>query len=68
MPRKEGQKNLSITMSEDELAFVHEVAKDRGHIVTADYVRELIERDIKAHGKEFNFTVNRGGDRRTKPK
>lgn len=54
-------------MSEDELTFVHEVAKERGHIVTADYVRELIERDVKAHGKEFNFTVDRGGDRRTKP-
>lgn len=64
MPRKVGQTALSIPMSHDEIASVHNTAKRRGYAVTADYVRALLERDIQSDNQEFRFEVDRGGDRR----
>lgn len=63
MPRKEGQKALSVPMSETELEHVHKLAKARKYTITADYVRSLIEQDAIAQGKAFKFSVNRGGYR-----
>ncbi len=65
MPRVTGQTALSIPMSHEEVLVVHAAAKRRGYVVTADYVRALLEHDIQSDSSEFRFEVNRGGDRRS---
>lgn len=63
MPRKEGKKAVHISVTESELERVNQAAKQRGFKVTADYLRDLIEKDMAAHGEDFKFEVNRGGYR-----
>lgn len=66
MPRKDGMTPIHILVSEENRARINAFATKKGHKVTADYIRNLIEADMKADGEEIDLSVDRGGWRRGK--
>jgi hypothetical protein len=65
MPRKTDSAQLVIHLaSESERELVHKQAKKRGYKITADYLRDLISRDMTEAGDPHKFDVDRGGNRR----
>ena len=66
MPRKDGMTPIHILVSEENRSRINAFATKKGHKVTADYIRKLIESDMQADGEEINLSVDRGGWRRGK--
>lgn len=54
---------LPIYVPKEARDKIHEVAKASGYPITADYVRHLIERDMRERGVHVSLEVDRGGDR-----
>lgn len=63
MARKEGMKPIHILVTEENRELISAHAGQRGFKVTADYIRLLIQEDMKAHGAEIDLGVDRGGYR-----
>ena len=66
MARKDGMTPIHILVSEENRARINAFAARKGHKVTADYIRKLIESDMRADGEDINLAVDRGGWRRGK--
>lgn len=66
MARKDEMKPLHILVSESNRTRINKYALSKGFKVTADYIRELIERDMQANGEDINLSVDRGGYRERK--
>lgn len=43
-------------------------AKNKGYPVTSDYIRTLIEADMKTQCEDIDLSVDRGGDRYNRTK
>jgi hypothetical protein len=61
MPRKEGMKPIHILVSDENRSRINAFANKKGHKVTADYIRNLIEADMRASGEDIDLSVDRGG-------
>lgn len=61
MPRKEGTKHLQVYMIGEAIEAITEHAKQLGYKTMTDYLRALIEEDMKKHGKTIEFGIERGG-------
>lgn len=57
---------LHISVPKGKREQITDYAKKRGYPVYADYIRELIERDMRKHKEAIDLDVDRGGDRREK--
>lgn len=57
---------IYILVSEENRSRINAFAAKKGHKVTADYIRNLIESDMRADGEDINLSVDRGGWRRGK--
>jgi hypothetical protein len=66
MPRKDGMTPIHILVNEENRSRINAFAAKKGHKVTADYIRSLIEADMKADGEDIDLSVDRGGWRRGK--
>lgn len=56
-------KMVGIKVSEEARAALTDLARERGYKFVSDYVRALLEADAKAHGKDIDLSVDRGGYR-----
>lgn len=64
MPRKSGMAPIHILVSEDQREEIAQFADEQGFKVVADYIRGLIEQDMRAHGRKVDLKVDRGGNRK----
>ena len=58
--RKEDMKPIHILVREGEREVISEFATSKGYKTAADYIRELIEKDMRSEGREIDLTVKRG--------
>lgn len=63
MARKIGMKPIHILVTEENREHINAYAAQRGFKVTADFIRHLIEVDMKENGEVINLEVDRGGKR-----
>jgi hypothetical protein len=64
MPRDPDMKPIHILVSEENRDRINKFAKGKRRFkTTADYIRSLIESDMRANGAEIDLTVDRGGYR-----
>jgi hypothetical protein len=63
MPRKADASSITLLMSAENRDKINAFAAEQGFKVTADYIRGLIEADMKAKGAEIDLAVDRGGYR-----
>ena len=56
---------LHISVPKGKREQITDHAKKRGYLIYADYIRELIERDMRKHHEPIDLEVDRGGDRRS---
>lgn len=68
MPRKKGMVPLHILVTEHDREMIKQQAEARGFKITADYIRHLIESDMKSNGLDVDLGVDRGGYRRSENK
>ena len=66
MPRKEGVKYLPITLSDSAQEHLKTFAATQGFNSAADYVRSLIEADMKSKGDPIDFGITKWGEGRKK--
>jgi hypothetical protein len=66
MPRKEGVKYLPITLADEAQEQVKSVAAAAGFKSAADYVRDLIKRDMTNRGVPFDDGITQWGKGRKK--
>lgn len=68
MPRKDGMKPIHILVSGEQRDQIAAFADKQGFKVTSDYIRSLIQKDMKDNGEAIDLSVDRGGHRtKTKP-
>lgn len=60
MGRATDLKHISIYLTDEAKRIIAHHARKLDYIVTTDYIRDLIERDLKAHGTHINLEVKRG--------
>jgi len=63
MPRKEDMTSVSVVMSFENREKLNTFASQQGFKVTSDYIRGLIEADMRAKGTDIDLSVDRGGYR-----
>jgi hypothetical protein len=68
MPRAEGVKYLPITLADEAQEQVKSVAAAAGYKSAADYVRDLIKRDMSERGIPFDDGITKWGHGRSKKK
>jgi predicted ATPase with chaperone activity len=66
MPRKEGVKYLPITLADEAQEQVKSVATAAGYKSAADYVRDLIKKDMTDRGIAFDDGITQWGKGRKK--
>lgn len=66
MPRKEGVKSIDIPIGESAREVVKEAAGAAGYRSMADYVRDLIRRDVESRGLSFDDGLTEWGKGRKK--
>lgn len=66
MPRKEGIGSIDIPIAGDARDVVKQVAAAAGYKSMADYVRDLIRRDIESRGHSFDDGLSEWGRGRKK--
>jgi len=66
MARKEGMESMHILVSEAGKEKIKAAAKRRGSRSYADYIRDLIKRDMLIHHEEPPEDVEWGGNRQPK--
>lgn len=66
MPRKEGIGSIDIPIAGDAREVIKQVAADAGYKSMADYVRDLIRRDVEARGQSFDDGLSEWGRGRKK--
>lgn len=66
MPRKEGIKSIDIPIGESAREMVKEVAGGAGYKSMADYIRDLIRRDVESRGLSFDDGLTEWGKGRKK--
>ena len=63
MPRKPNMTSIALLMTFENRDKINTFAANQGFNVTADYIRNLIEADMKAKGADIDLSVDRGGYR-----
>ncbi|GEM_PF-2773790 len=63
MSRNQDMTTVSIAMSADNRDLMGEYAVSKGYKIISDYVRSLIEADMRANGVKIDLSVDRGGYR-----
>lgn len=63
MPRNSDMTTVSIAMSVENRDILGEYAAQKGYRIVSDYLRSLIEADMKANGVKIDLSVDRGGYR-----
>jgi hypothetical protein len=63
MPRNPDMTTVSIAMSIENRDVLGEYAAQKGYRIVSDYLRSLIEADMRANGVKIDLTVDRGGYR-----
>ena len=63
MPRKADASSITLLISSENREKINAFAASQGFKVTADYLRSLIESDMKAKGVDINLSPDRGGYR-----
>jgi hypothetical protein len=63
MPRNQDMTTVSIAMSVDNRDLMGEYAAMKGYRIISDYIRSLIEADMRANGVKIDLSVDRGGYR-----
>lgn len=63
MPRNPDMTTVSIAMSIENRDVLGEYVAQKGYKVISDYLRSLIEADMRANGVKIDLTVDRGGYR-----
>lgn len=64
MPRKEGMKPIHILVQDEQRQKINAFAAKRGFKMTSDYIRSLIQKDMRDLGEDIELNdVDRGGYR-----
>jgi hypothetical protein len=63
MPRKEGTSSITLLLSPENRERINAFAEEQGFKITADYLRSLIEADMRSKGVDINLSPDRGGYR-----
>ena len=63
MPKKASTTAIALLMSFENRERINAFAASQGYKVTSDYIRNLIETDMKAKGADIDLSVDRGGYR-----
>lgn len=63
MPRKADASSITLLISSENREKINAFAASQGFKITADYLRSVIEADMKAKGAEIDLSVDRGGYR-----
>jgi Arc/MetJ-type ribon-helix-helix transcriptional regulator len=66
---KQARRNICVNMTRTQHEDVHALAQAQGFLSISDYVRSLLERDARAHGKTLKLKerYSRARPRRDKP-
>jgi hypothetical protein len=63
MPKKASTTAIALLMSFENREKIGVFAASQGYKVTSDYIRNLIEADMKAKGVDIDLSPDRGGYR-----
>ena len=63
MARKADMTSIALLMTFSNREKINAFAAENGYPITADYIRGLIEADMRAKGTEIDLSVDRGGYR-----
>jgi len=63
MPRTPGTTSVCVVVSDENRDMIAEFAMQKGFKIISDYIRGLIEADMRANGVKIDLTVDRGGYR-----
>lgn len=63
MPRTPGTTSVCIVVTNDNRDQIAEYAAQKGYRIVSDYLRSLIEEDMRANGVKIDLSVDRGGYR-----
>jgi hypothetical protein len=63
MPRQKGMTSINILMSPENNEKIKAFASQQGFKIVVDYIRHLIETDMRSKGSDMDLSVNRGGYR-----
>lgn len=63
MPRKPGVSSITLLISHENREKLNAFAESQGFLITADYLRKLIEADMRSKGVEIDLSPDRGGYR-----
>lgn len=63
MPRNADMTSITLLLSFENRDKINAFATEHGFRVTADYIRGLIEADMKSKGADIDLSVDRGGYR-----
>ena len=64
MGRATDLKHIQIYVSEQARDVINDHARKLDFVVTTDYIRKLIDDDLKAHGIHIDLEVSRGKKQR----
>lgn len=60
MGRATELKHIPIYLTDEAKHIIAQHARNLDFVVTTDYIRALIEKDLKAHGFDISLEVRRG--------
>lgn len=63
MPKKASTTAIALLMSFENRDRINAFAEQQGYKVTSDYIRSLIETDMRSKGAEIDLSPDRGGYR-----
>lgn len=63
MPRKADASSITLLISAENREKINAFAASQGFKITADYLRNLIEADMRSKGVDINLSPDRGGYR-----
>lgn len=63
MPRKPSMTSITLLLSFEHREKLNAFAESQGFKITADYLRSLIEADMRSKGVEIDLSPDRGGYR-----
>jgi hypothetical protein len=63
MPRSPDMTSVTLLLSFENRDKLNAFAAENGYPITADYIRHLIETDMRSKGTEIDLSPDRGGYR-----
>lgn len=63
MPKKASTTAIALLMSFENREKITDFATSQGYKITSDYIRNLIQSDMRSKGVDINLSPDRGGYR-----